>query len=58
MELMLAFIALFGSVARGRRKALFADISRARELLDYQPRVGFEEGLRKTIEWHRSLETG
>ena len=28
-----------------------ADITRARELLDYEPRVGLEEGLRKTIEW-------
>ena len=28
-----------------------ADISLARELLGYEPRVGLEEGLRKTIEW-------
>ena len=28
-----------------------ADITRARELLDYAPTVGLEEGLRKTIEW-------
>ena len=42
----------------GDVKHSFADISRAREWLDYQPRVGFEEGLRKTIEWHRSLNTG
>ncbi|PYT03748.1 MAG: LPS biosynthesis protein WbpP, partial [Acidobacteria bacterium] len=28
-----------------------ADIARARELLGYEPRVGLEEGLRKTIEW-------
>ena len=28
-----------------------ADITRARELLGYEPRVGLEEGLRKTIEW-------
>src|SRR5918911_1113590 len=28
-----------------------ADISRARELLGYEPEVGLEEGLRKTIEW-------
>jgi len=30
-----------------------ADISLARELLGYEPRVGLEEGLRKTIEWWR-----
>ena len=28
-----------------------ADITRARELLGYEPEVGLEEGLRKTIEW-------
>jgi len=28
-----------------------ADITRAREMLGYQPRVGLEEGLQKTIEW-------
>ena len=28
-----------------------ADITRARELPGYEPRVGLEEGLRKTIEW-------
>lgn len=28
-----------------------ADISRARELFEYEPRVGLEEGLRLTIDW-------
>jgi UDP-glucose 4-epimerase len=28
-----------------------ADITRAREFLGYEPRVGLEEGLRKTLEW-------
>jgi len=31
-----------------------ADISLARRLLGYEPRVGFEEGLRRTFEWYRS----
>ncbi len=31
-----------------------ADISLARKLLDYNPRVGFEEGLRRTWEWYRA----
>ena len=31
-----------------------ADITRARELLGYQPIVPFEEGLRMTIDWYRS----
>jgi UDP-glucose 4-epimerase len=32
-----------------------ADISLARELLDYQPTVGFDEGLARTIEYYRSV---
>lgn len=30
-----------------------ADITRARELLGYEPRIGLEEGLRQTIEWFK-----
>ncbi|MBI4471313.1 MAG: SDR family oxidoreductase [Acidobacteria bacterium] len=30
-----------------------ADIARAREHLGYEPKVSFEEGLRRTIEWYR-----
>ena len=30
-----------------------ADISRAREFLDYRVEVDFTEGLRRTIEWHK-----
>jgi dTDP-glucose 4,6-dehydratase len=29
------------------------DISRAKELLGWEPKVGFEEGMRRTIEWFR-----
>lgn len=28
-----------------------ADIGKARQLLDYEPRVNFEEGLRRTLAW-------
>ncbi len=31
---------------------LYSDSSKARELLGWQPQVGLEDGLRKTIEWH------
>jgi nucleoside-diphosphate-sugar epimerase len=31
----------------------FADITRARELIEYEPRVSFDEGLRETIQWYR-----
>tara|TARA_B100001123_G_C15336342_1_gene1032987 strand:+ start:139 stop:1083 length:945 start_codon:yes stop_codon:yes gene_type:complete len=33
-----------------------ADISKARLMLNYRPSVDFEEGLRRTIDWHRSTE--
>lgn len=32
-----------------------ADIGRAREILGYEPRVDVTEGLRRTVEWYRSL---
>ncbi len=31
---------------------LYSDSSKARELLGWQPQVGLEDGLRKTIEWY------
>ena len=31
-----------------------ADISKAKALLDYEPRVSFDEGLTRTIEWYRA----
>jgi UDP-glucose 4-epimerase len=31
-----------------------ADIGLARRLLGYNPRVGFEDGLRRTWEWYRA----
>jgi len=30
----------------------WADISKAKRLLDWQPTVGFDEGMKNTIEWH------
>src|SRR2546423_12394135 len=33
-----------------------ADISEARELLGYDPPVGFEEGLRRTFEWYQAAQ--
>ena len=30
-----------------------ADLTRARKCLGYEPNVGFEEGLRRTVEWYR-----
>ena len=40
----------------GDVKHSLADISRAEQHLGYKPKVDFEEGLRRTIEWYRSRE--
>ena len=34
-----------------------ADITQSKEILGYNPIVGFEEGLRRTYEWYRSVRT-
>ncbi len=34
-----------------------ADISRSREVLGYNPQVGFEEGLRRTYEWYKAAHS-
>ena len=33
-----------------------ADISKARRILGYQPSIGFEEGLSRTVAWHRTTQ--
>jgi nucleoside-diphosphate-sugar epimerase len=33
-----------------------ADISRAKEFLGYDPQIGFEEGLARTLEWYRESQ--
>ncbi|MBN2446904.1 MAG: SDR family oxidoreductase [Phycisphaerae bacterium] len=37
----------------GDIKHSLADISRARELIGYEPAVSFEQGIRKAIDWYR-----
>ncbi|HII40303.1 MAG TPA: nucleoside-diphosphate sugar epimerase, partial [Thermoplasmata archaeon] len=34
----------------------FADISKARRLLGYEPKVAFEEGMKELVEWGRKVE--
>ena len=38
----------------GDVKHSLADISKAKELLEYDPSVSVEEGLRRTYEWYKS----
>jgi nucleoside-diphosphate-sugar epimerase len=37
----------------GDIKLSFADISRARKMLKYDPSVSFREGLRETVRWYK-----
>lgn len=43
----------YGPPRAGDIKHSLADISAAREGLGYEPLVGFEDGLRRTVEWYR-----
>ena len=47
---------IHGAERGGDIKHSLADISSAEQHLGYQPKVNFEEGLRRTMEWYR--ETG
>ncbi|HLB89344.1 MAG TPA: GDP-mannose 4,6-dehydratase, partial [Terriglobales bacterium] len=44
----------YGPERAGDVKHSLADMSRAEKHLGYKPKVDFEEGLRRTIEWYRS----
>ena len=45
---------LHGAERGGDIKHSLADISQAEQCLGYKPVVGFEEGLRRTVDWYRS----
>ncbi len=44
---------LYGPPREGDIQHSYADISAAREALDYDPKVDFLEGLRRTVAWYR-----
>jgi nucleoside-diphosphate-sugar epimerase len=44
---------IYGPPRAGDISNSLADISSAREALGYEPRVGFEEGLRRTVAWYK-----
>jgi nucleoside-diphosphate-sugar epimerase len=48
--------AKYGPERQGDVKDSLADLSRAEEGLGYRPTVGFEDGLRRTVQWYRSAE--
>ena len=45
-----------GQVPRGRHPPLLRDISLAREVLGYEPRVTFEEGMQELVGWLQEQE--
>jgi len=47
----------YGEFLRTDVKATWADISRARTLLGWEPTVSLAEGIRRTAEWHRQNES-
>jgi nucleoside-diphosphate-sugar epimerase len=46
----------YASARAGDVRDSQADITRAREILGYEPLVSFEEGLRRTVDWYRTLK--
>jgi nucleoside-diphosphate-sugar epimerase len=50
--------ALYGPPRAGDVRDSHADISAARDAMGYDPKVGFEEGLRRTVEWYRKEFAG
>jgi nucleoside-diphosphate-sugar epimerase len=49
---------LFGPERNGDVRDSLADVSAAKEAFGYQPLVGFEEGLRRTVGWYREAFAG
>jgi nucleoside-diphosphate-sugar epimerase len=45
---------VYAQSRRGDVRDSQADISKAQRLLGYQPIVGFDEGLKKTVDWYRT----
>ena len=46
---------VYGDPRPGDVRDSLADISRARDLIGYEPTVQLEEGLRRTVEWFAEL---
>ena len=46
---------IYGEAQKGDVKHSLADITRAREILGYEPVVKLKEGLKRTVDWMKSL---
>jgi nucleoside-diphosphate-sugar epimerase len=49
---------IYGAERGGDIKHSLADISSAEKHLGYKPKVTFEDGLRRTVDWYRSADAG
>jgi nucleoside-diphosphate-sugar epimerase len=49
---------VYGPPRAGDISNSLADISAAREAFGYEPRIGFEEGLRRTVAWYKEQYAG
>jgi UDP-glucose 4-epimerase len=47
---------IFEAARAGDVRDSLADISLAREVLKYEPKIGFEEGLRRTVEFYKTAK--
>src|SRR5262249_13855733 len=47
----------YGPARAGDVRDSQADISRAKQVLGYEPIVSFEEGLRRTVDWYRTQQS-
>ncbi len=47
---------IHGPERKGDVKHSLADISKAKELLGYNPKISVQEGLKKTLQWYSTLE--
>ena len=47
---------LYAAARSGDVRDSQADIQKARRLLGYEPTVSFDEGLKRTVEWHRTYQ--
>jgi len=51
-----SILPVFGPIRAGDAKHTLADISMAKKLIGFKPEIGFEEGLKKTIEYFSKLK--
>jgi UDP-glucose 4-epimerase len=49
---------IFEAARAGDVRDSLADISLAREVLKYEPKIGFEEGLKRTVDYYKSAKPG